>query len=382
MKITVSKSVLSDVVKVLSQALTRKPAIPILGDFLCKVEGEHLSITASDGDITMQRTIQLDEKAKADGAFCVDAQLLKDSLAGIIEQPVTLDVNETANSFKLVHQSGETHFPICNQNPNEYPAQQPQPYDQVIIIDSTKVIEAINRCIWNAAQDDLRPAMCGICFNIDKGFLDIVASDGCSIVKSSISLQQASAKNIKRSFILPKKAALILSKEPKGIDFTIEFNDKEVKIDTGHEIIFSRLVDAKYPKYNSVFPADHSVSTQIDKLALSNLVRKALPFTLNAGGTAVISLRFDGTNRLDVVGENSDFFTGCSDYMFVDDYEGNALTIGLDGNRLLAMLKQVGSVEMLVEMTDPDRPVIIKPAKPADEDVSVVMLIMPVLTNE
>ena len=120
MKIVLSSTALSDAVKMLSQALNRKNALPILGDFHFDVNGKEVTITASDSEVTLQQTIGLAE-SEVDGKFCVSATQLRDALVGISEQPITLDADVEHNSFKVVHSTGETYFAITSPIADEYP---------------------------------------------------------------------------------------------------------------------------------------------------------------------------------------------------------------------------------------------------------------------
>ena len=162
MKIVLSSTVLSDAVKMLSQALNRKNALPILGDFHFDVKGKEVTITASDSEVTLQRTLVCQEESLFDGKFCVPATQLRDALVGISEQPITLDADVEHNSFKVIHATGETYFAITSPIADEYPMPVQQKYDAELTVESPDLYDAINRCLWATARDENRLNLGGV----------------------------------------------------------------------------------------------------------------------------------------------------------------------------------------------------------------------------
>ena len=381
MKITLSKSVLSDAVKVLSQALNKKNALPILGDFHCEVSDKELTITASDSEVTIQQTVELAESAPA-GKFCVSATKLKDSLVGISEQPITLDAQVENNTFNVIHANGETHFAITSPLADEYPMPAQQQYKYNLTVGSIDVINAINRCLWNVANDELRPVMCGVYFDIDGDGLTIVGSDGRSIVKTVLYV----GADFKASFILPKKAAQILTKIQKGVDLKISFNKLWVEIEAGTIKLHSRLIEGNYPKYNSVFPnqVECVYQAKLHRLNLMNIVNRIIPFTFEYDAAASVAFSFgcDADNKLQVRGDDYDSSMGASETTFIEEWEGDPLSIGLGGNRLLQLLKNINGMHVIFYLFGPDKAVVIKEADPAEDAPEVTMLVMPVLLND
>lgn len=382
MKIVVSSTALSGAVKTLSQVINKKNALPILEEFHLEVSGKNLTITASDSEIWMQQTVELLE-SDSDGKFCCSAQKLKDSLVGIIEQPVTLDAQVENSTIKVNHATGSTYFPITSPLADEYPMPAQIEFKQEArIIDSTEVINAVSRCLWNISSDELRPIMCGMCFDFDGDGLAIVGSDGLSITSTEVFV----GLDFKDSFILPKKAAKILSKLPKGIELQISFNTQWVDIEAGAIKLRARQIDGLYPKWRKVIPEMHECVYQakLDRYALINILHKVVPFALQADKSANIALDFKDEikDRIQVKGEDFDLAQGADDTMYIDEQEGDPLVIGLSGNRLIHLLKSVNDSYVKMYFFGPTNAVIIKEADPDDEAPEITMLVMPVLLND
>jgi DNA polymerase-3 subunit beta len=385
MKIVLSSTVLSDAVKMLSQALNRKNALPILGDFHFDVNGKEVTITASDSEVTLQRTLVCQEESLFDGKFCVSATQLRDALVGISEQPITLDADVEHNSFKVIHATGETYFAITSPIADEYPMPAQQKYTKELTVESPDLYDAINRCLWATAKDENRPNLGGVYFDIDGDSLTVVASNGMCIVKTELFV----GADIKGGFILPKKAAMILAKQAKGPDLHISFNNQWVQIEADYFKLHCRQVEGKYPNYNSVIPEEHNCTYQakLKRLNLINIVRKIEPFTIQSGTTSRVALIFgaEGKGQLEVRGDDYDMSMGAFDTMSIEDQEScisEPLTIGINGNLLEQALKSLNDLYVTFYTFGESKPIVIKDSDVADDAPQITALIMPVLLND
>lgn len=373
MTITVSKAVLSDAVNILSQALSKKNALPILDDFHCKVDGKTMVMTASDSEVTVCKAVVLDE-VKDGGAFCMDAAMIKNALAELPEQPITLKV--TDGQIVVTHETGNFHFAITHANPDEYPIllldhDLPNLFD----VDAKKVIEAINRCIWATETSDLRPAMQGICFNVFDGFLEIVASNGHHIIRSHIKANAPS--ELKAGFVLSKKAAIMLTKQPKDVDFFISFDDKHVLIEADDAVIYASPIDVKYPDYNKIWPVGTRPTALINRNLLINSIKKVAPFA--SGSSNMVRFTFS-KNTLELNSEDYDFGAGATDAFNVD-YDDKTIAFGIKASSLLKTLQIMKTDKLFMEFTDDSKAITLSYENP-DETDQVDALHMPMLLND
>ena len=112
MQLTVKKSAIESAAKILSKVIVTNNPLPILADILCEVSDNQMKMTASDSEIDITATVEL-ETMEGDGRFCVNADNLIDGLAQLPEQTITIiATTESDNRFTIRHDSGETFFPI------------------------------------------------------------------------------------------------------------------------------------------------------------------------------------------------------------------------------------------------------------------------------
>lgn len=374
MRLTLSSAVLASRLNTLSKVLNSKNSLQILDCFLFEVNDGTLTLTASDKENEMKTTIQLDE-ADADGRFAISSRMIIDAVKELPEQPITLEIDTTTYSVKLIYQNGDYNFTA--QNADEFPqAQKVQQDANAINISSELLLDNITRTIFATANEEIRPVMNGIYFDLNNEALAIVASDGHKLVRNKVF---ANKSENPAAFILPKKPANLL----KNV-LTRDDSNVEIRFDSMNaEIVFSfgtlttRLIEGRYPNYASVIPTNNPCQLTIDRKTLIGSLRRVLPFASES--SQLVRLRLS-MGMLEVSSEDIDFYTSAKENI-VCDYASNPMSIGFKGTSLMDILNNLNSEEVILELADPSRPCIILPAE-QPEGQDVLMLIMPMLLND
>ena len=384
MKLIVSKTAIEMAVKNICRVINPKNALPILGDVLCEANQAEktLQLTGSDSETWLQATLMLEE-CEGEGRFCVSATSLLDALTPLSEQPVTiLATTESDNRFTLEHQSGKAYFPI--DNADEYPTPQPTGADsQLIEMDAKELATAIQTVGWATSNDDLRPVMNGVYFDIMQDKTVVTASDGHVLMKYTT---REDGSGPVGSFIMPKKVAKLL---PQMLDWKeydscdVMFTERQATIEQSNWSLTFRLVEGKYPNYESVIPKDSPFWMRADRSQLQNSVRKVSPFTNESSMMLRCTIKDNG---LLIVGEDYDFFMGAEDQVLIESNNPQAVTIGLKSSSLLAVLQKIPGMNVEVDYTDPSRAVTIIEAIDEEEKSKrkgeVLGLLMPMLVND
>ena len=374
MRFTLSSTALCSKLTALSRVINSKNALPILGDFVFDINDNILRLTASDSENMMKTQLELTE---SNGAcrFAISNTNLLDAVKGISEQPITFDVNLEQNVVKISYQNGLFSLPI--ENADEYPMAQPvSDGATVITIPNAILAENINRSIFATAQDELRPVMNGIYFDLTPDCLAVVASDGHKLVRNkvfSIHSDQPSA------FILPKKPAGLLKNllGKDGGDVTIRFDDRNAEINYGDGTIQCRLIEGRYPNYNSVIPQANPNELRVDRLGLLAALRRVQPFANDSSN--LIHFHVEGTT-LQLDAEDYDFSKTATERM-VCEYNGQPMSIGFKGSSFIEVLSNFDCPEVIIKLADPSRAGLVLPSEQPDNQ-DVLMLMMPMLIND
>ena len=374
MRFIVSSTALSNRLGALSRVINSKNSLPILGDFLFEIVDGKLNLTASDSEVMMKTTLELTE-TDGDGRFCVGNHDLLEAVKGISEQPITIEVNQNDNLARISYQNGMFSLPV--ENADEFPQPQQIGEEATTINIATNVLaENINRSIFATAQDELRPVMNGIYFDLTNEYLAIVASDGHKLVRNKV-LNIRSEQPA--SFILPKKPASLLKGVlgKQGGDVVIRFDERNAEINFEDGIIICRLIEGRFPNYNSVIPQNNPNQLTVDRLGLLAALRRVQPFANDSSNL----IRFHvegGTLQLDA--EDYDFSKTATERMSCE-YNGQPMSIGFKGSSFIEILSNFDCQEVIIQLADPSRAGLVLPSE-QPENQDVLMLMMPMLIND
>ena len=275
MKFSISSTALSSKLQNLAKTLSAKPSLPILNNFLFEIVDGVLTLTTSDSETTMKASMQLDE-SDSNGRFTVPSRTILDATRELPEQPLHFDINLETMAVQITYQNGVYNFTA--QTAEEYPRNKELAADAASIqMESAVLLNSIVRSLFATGQDELRPIMNGIYFDLKEDGLAIVATDGHKLVKSK---NTAIRSDVKRSFVLAKKPASllrnILTKDSTMVE--VKFDDRNAEVHFPNGMLSCRLIEGNYPNYESVIPQDNPNQITLDRKGLVSVLRRVLPF--------------------------------------------------------------------------------------------------------
>ena len=374
MKFNVSSSKLFSQLQAVSRVIANKNALPILDDVLFDLAGNELTLTASDGETTIRTSIEV-EGAEGEGKVASAAKLLLETLKEFSEQPLAFTIDEQNFAVNMVSQNGTYSF--VGVNGNEYPEMPgTNGATRSISIPSRALQSAIEKTIFCTADDELRPVMNGIYFDLTAANATMVATDAHRLVRyinTSIPAGQDA------SFILPKKPASllknVLGKEENDVKVT--YGDKNVRFEFGKTVIVCRQIEGRFPNYNAVIPQGNQNIVTVDRQTLVNACKRVAVFANN--GTALLRLGLS-ENQIKISAQDIDFSTSAEEIISCS-YEGTPMAIGFKAPFLIDILASIASSEVQLKLADPARAGLILPAE-NEENEDVLMLLMPMLLND
>lgn len=374
MRFTVSSTALSSKLNALAKVINSKNSLPILADFLFDIQDNVLYLTASDSENVINTQMELTE-SDANGRFAINNHDLLEAIKGFSEQPITFDVNLQDNIAKISYQNGLFSLPV--ENADEYPQSQPITEGiNTIVMPSNVLADNINRSLFATAQDELRPVMNGIYFDLTPEHLAVVASDGHKLVRNKVFTVQSEQP---ASFILPKNPAGLLKNllQKDGGDVEIKFNERNAEINYGDGRLSCRLIEGRYPNYNSVIPQNNTNTLTVDRLALLAALRRVQPFANDSSN--LIRFHVEGST-LQLDAEDFDFSKTATERM-ICDYSGQPMSIGFKGSAFIEILTNFDCEEVIIQLADPSRAGLVIPSE-QPEGQDVLMLMMPMLLND
>ncbi|MDD2288392.1 MAG: DNA polymerase III subunit beta [Bacteroidales bacterium] len=377
MKFIVHGGTLSRSLQSIISVITTNNAFPILENFLFELNGNILSITASDLETTAIVKLDLND-AEDDGLnkIAVNAKKLLDIVKTLENAPLTFNIEEEDYAIEIT--SGEGRYKITGTSSDEFPNPKAIENPQSSILPSTLLVNAISKTVLAAGVDELRPQMTGVFCEQTLDSITFVATDAHKLVR----YRKTNFNNENETnFILPKKPLNliknILTSYKDEVDVLMEYNITNVSFTFENYHIVCRLIEGKYPNYDAAIPKENPNKLIIERNVLLSSVRRIAIFASQS--TNQIILKFNG-NDLIISAEDVDFSNAAKEKLSCN-YTGEDLTIGFNAKYLIEMINNVETEYLSLEMSQPNRAGIIYPFEenPEPNTESILMLVMPVM---
>ena len=374
MKFVISSALLSSHLQTISRVINSKNTLPILDCFLLELKDNKLTITAADNEIRMETFVEVADH-EGEGSLAINAKNLLDPLRELPDQPLTFDINDETLEVYIYYHNGKYNF--IGLKSEEYP--RPKELNETatsISFDSQILLSGINRTVFATADDELRPVMNGIFFDINTESLTFVASDGHKLVRVASSDVKADKE---ASFILPKKPAnllrSVLPREDGEVVVTFDENHAIIKLSKYN--MLCRFVEGRYPNYNSVIPVDNPNKVTLDRLNFLNAVKRVSVFANPSSNLVKMQLSDD---KILITAQDIDYLTAAEETITCQ-YGGTAMSIGFKADFLADILNNIPSSEVIIELSDPSRAGIIIPVE-NEVNEEMLTLLMPMMLND
>src|SRR5205085_9978592 len=183
------------------------------------------SIVATDLETVMR--VQMEVESKVNGRVCIPSKILIDSLKNLPDQPLTFNIDK---NFGIEITSDNGKYKVMGENPDNFPKEPAADDTTSFTMTAIALVTAINKTLFATSNDDLRPAMTGVFFELDKKGLQFVATDAHRLVRYKL-------KNVEtpkgHNFIVPRKPLNLLKA-------AIPANDEEITLSYNNNHLFVR----------------------------------------------------------------------------------------------------------------------------------------------
>ena len=333
MKFSISSTDLLKGLMDVSKAIPAKSALPILENFLLVLKDGRLQVTASDSELTLRTEIEVETAAEG-GSIAIPARHTIDLLKELPDQPLSIRTVGDS-SFECSWASGNSVLPYFPAD--DYPEIKTAGEDaQTVVFPAQSLVDGIAGTVYATADDEIRPAMNGIFFDIDPASTTLVASDSHKLICYTTNDVKASEK---ASFILHKKAAAVLRSivDKDADDVEIVFDQSTVVFTFGSTMMVCRLIIGKFPEYRKVIPQNNANILKIDRTQLLNTVRRVAVCANKASN----HIKFDlNEGQLEITAQDLGFALAAYEKIACD-YSGVPLSIGFKSSFLIEILSNM-----------------------------------------
>jgi DNA polymerase-3 subunit beta len=372
MKFIVSSSSLQKQVQAVNSVINSSTVLPILDCILFDINKGELTLTATDLESTISSKLQIE--SKENGQICIPARLLIDTLKTFSEQPLTFSVDTKKFSIEISSDYGK--YKLTGQNADDYPKIPTIENPSTFELGGKAMASALNKTIFATGNDDLRPVMSGVYFQLSTDNITFVATDAHKLVRYR---RLDSKAKFNASFIVPKKPLNILKNLVTANDNEVKvaYNNTNATFSFDNYTLICRLIDGKYPNYDAVIPKENPNNMTVGRTPLLSSIKRVSIFSNKT--THQVRLKIAGS-ELNVSAEDLDYANEANERLTCQ-YVGDDMEIGFNSRFLIEMLANIEADDVTVEMSAPNRAGIIKPAVSDSSQEDILMLVMPVMLN-
>jgi DNA polymerase-3 subunit beta len=371
MKFVVSSSILLKNLQQINGVINSNTVLPILEDFLFEVSKNKLTVVATDLETVMK--IHLDIEAKDNFRVCIPAKILMETLKNLPDQPLTFNIDK---NYAIEITSDNGKYKVMGENPENFPKEPVSDETTSFTTTSNELVTAINKTLFAVSNDDLRPAMTGVYFELDKKGATFVATDAHRLVRFKLTATSCPKND---NFIVPKKPLNLLKGALPANDdtLTISYNSNHLFVSHGTTELVCRLIDARFPDYKVVIPAENPYTMIVNRNDFQGALRRVSVFSNKSTNQVVLNI---SGSELRLTAQDVDFSFEGNERMRCA-YEGEDIQIAFNARFLVEMLSAIDTEDVRLELSTPTKAGLIKPSEQAEGE-DLLMLAMPLMLNQ
>lgn len=343
MKITVDQKDLLKSLQGISAVVPSKTSLPILSTFLLETRGDgKITLTANDLDVSLTQTLNCETSGP--GSVAIPGKKFFEIARSLPDDKVVIEVDGEHISIKC----RRSRFKMTGKSADEFPKLPNQKAAVTFPIGAALLDKMITKSSYAVSTDLTRPSLCGVLWEIKKGTLAMVATDGHRLAK--VELPGATSAGEEKDVIVSPKALNIYRSLVADMDSVhVSLAENHVTFDLGDSVIYSRLLEGPFPDYNQVIPKKNTRKLTVSREELTDACRRVS--ILSSAITHQVKLvveddRLTLSVKTPDVGEAVEEVT-CS-------YNSPKMEIGYNARYLLDILRTIESpdVSFLLDRND------------------------------
>lgn len=376
MKFSVNANEMKAAMSLVSKAIAGKSTLPILSSVKLEQDADgNLTLTGGAEGTFMTLTVPMFE-VQDFHPVCIEAAILSDTLGTLGKQTVTFEVSE--KSATLVYSTG--HFNFAVQSTDEYPAVQ----DNIeavatFTMTATDFSKAISTCRAYTIDDELRPVMGGVYLDLTGEHLVMAASDGHRMIRKVFPDVKAGGKI---GCIVTGQTASLLATYQRPVDMTVRLNERQTVFFAEGFRLVATNIEGRYPNYNSVIPSGNPIRVEVDRSTLAQALKRSLVMSNKATALVKLSLStyMGGAGQMGISSINMEFGQSAEETIPCTHSYDRPFAIGFKGTFLLDLLATHTTPQVVFELADPSRAMVVRDTEDGDKDL--LTLLMPMMLQD
>lgn len=371
MNFSISKRVFYNALQIVAKAVSSNSPIPALSGIKIDVENESLTLTGSDADISIMKTLKSSDEdirlvVRETGSIVIDSRYILEIVRKIDAEDIDIQILDGCLT-KI--SGGSSKFEINGMRAMEYPTIDFAKPSQQFTMDADLLLTIINQTTFATSDRETRPVLTGVNFKLSEGKLECVATDSYRLARKTIALDSDAAFNI----TIPAKSLNEVGKIiEKDSEVLICVSERKAQFWIENNLIQTRLIEGAYPETARLIPQNFDYELTIDSRDILNAIDRA-SFIKNEG-ISIIKLSMN--DRECIISSKSQEVGSSTEKLNVLSYSGNPLEISFSGRYAFDAIRVLSATTITICFSGEMRPFIIR----NESDDTILQLVLPVRT--
>jgi DNA polymerase-3 subunit beta len=363
MKIIAKREAILGPLQAVIGVVERRQTMPILTNVLLSAKGGRLAVTATDLEVELVATSEVDVQRAGD--VTVPGRKLLDICRAL---PEGVEINLTLEGERMVVRARKSRFTLTTLPAAEFPTVDEINAQQTLKVPQKEFKRLLEKTHFSMAQQDVRYYLNGMLLETSAKVLRSVATDGHRLALCEVELAEGAKSG--QQVIVPRKGVLELQRILGNEDHILEVSigSNHVRVQIGDIRFTSKLIDGRFPEYGRVIPNNPPLIVS----AVREDLRQALQRAAILSNEKYRGIRFGVKPNALVIQSHNPEQEEAEEELEVA-YDGPELEIGFNVNYLLDALAATEGLDVQVGLTDGNSSCLIR----SSVDSSARFVVMP-----
>lgn len=345
------------------KAVSSRTTDPVLSNIKIDATPGTLTLTATDNEFTVETSIVAD--VTSEGSVLVPGKLFSDFTRKLTGERIELDFANGKLSLYYADSASE----IACASADDYPAIPTVEEAQSFTLPKNVLKDLIAKVAFSVCQDDARPVLKGVLFEIHGESVTAVALDGFRLAKCTKEIKEVTTP---MNVIVPARSLNEISRmlDDSDDDLKIYTQRNWMKVDLGHTVITSVLIGGEFVPYRNIIRNSFETVVTVPCEPFADSLERAMLLSRDDRSNPV---RFEIGERQLCITSNSGVGNLNEKIPVVTD--GPDLTIAFNAKYFTEMLRVCGTDSITVKFNSPADPCVVEPSGGTED---FLYLILPV----
>jgi len=349
MRIKALKEDLLKATQIVQNVISPHTTLPVLSNILIETVKDRVRLISTDLDIGISYSFFA--KVEEEGAITIPAKKVSDIFRELPGENIEI-LTKKNNAIEI--KSNQSYFRLIGIPKDEFPKLPNFKNKEFIILPQNIFKRMIEVSSFAISKDETRYILNGALVEIKEDGIRMVTTDGRRLVL--VEERKDFPKGIDKKIIIPSKTIHeLLRNLSNETELKIAFDENQIYFEFNEIVIISRLIEGNFPEYEKVIPKETKNKVKTDKNKLYQAIKRVSLLT-NPNSQAI---KIDILKDKMMLSKNTPEIGEAKDQIDID-YKGDTLSIGFNPIYLMEVLRVFEKDVVEIELTDPQKPAVIR----------------------